>query len=261
VLIVVSPAKALDFESPLPTRKFSEPEMLDRSRELVSIMRGKSPDELSSMMSISPKLGELNFERFHDWSPPFTPDNARPAVLAFNGDTYIGLDAATTFGERDYTHAQKVLRILSGLHGVLRPLDLIQPYRLEMGSKVQHDRGGDLYSFWGSDVTDRLNADLAASPGTKALVNLASNEYFSVVQPDRLDGRVITPTFLDAKGDGDYKIVSFFAKRARGAMAGWIIRERITSVSALTDFDDLGYRFDPARSSADHPVFIRRADP
>lgn len=260
MLIVVSPAKALDFESPLPTRKFSEPEMLDRSRELVSIMRRKSPDELSSMMSISPQLGEINFERFHDWSLPFTPDNARPAVLAFNGDTYIGLDAKASFGERDYTHAQKVLRILSGLHGVLRPLDLIQPYRLEMGSKLAHDRGGDLYSFWDGDVTDRLNADLAASPGSNALINLASNEYFSVVQPDRIDGHIVTPTFLDAKGDGEHKIVSFFAKRARGAMAGWIIRERIKSVRALSEFGELGYRFDPARSSADQPVFTRRSD-
>ena len=154
MLIVVSPAKALDFESPLPTRKFTEPEMLDRSQELVGVMAGKSPDELSAMMSISPALAELNFERFQDWQPPFTPTNARPAVLAFNGDTYVGLDAAATFTERDYTHAQKVLRILSGLHGVLRPLDLIQPYRLEMGSKVEHPEGSDLYSFWGDDVTD-----------------------------------------------------------------------------------------------------------
>ena len=250
MLIVVSPAKALDFESPLPTRKFSEPEMLDRSRELVSIMRGKSPDELSSMMSISSQLGELNFERFHDWTTPFTPDNARPAVLAFNGDTYVGLDAPATFGERDYTHAQKVLRILSGLHGVLRPLDLIQPYRLEMGSKIQHDRGDDLYSFWDGDVTDRLNADLAAAPGAKVLVNLASIEYFSVVQPERVDARIISPKFLDARGDGEHRVVAFFAKRARGAMAGWIIRERISSARALTGFDGLGYRYDEDRSNA-----------
>jgi cytoplasmic iron level regulating protein YaaA (DUF328/UPF0246 family) len=260
VLIVVSPAKALDFESPLPTRKFSEPEGLDRTRELVSVMRGKSPDELSSMMKISPQLGELNFERFQDWSTPFTPDNARPAVLAFNGDTYLGLDAPGTFGERDYTQAQKVLRILSGLHGVLRPLDLIQPYRLEMGSKVATDRGNTLYDFWGGDVTDRLNADLAASPGAKVLVNLASNEYFSVVQPERVDGRIITPRFEDAKGDGEHKVVSFFAKRARGAMAGWIVRERITAAKALVEFDDLGYRYHPELSTADEPVFRRRTD-
>ena len=260
MLIVVAPAKALDFESPLPTRKFTEPEMLDRSRELVSVMRGKSPDELSAMMSISPTLGEINFERFQDWSPPFTTKNARPAVLAFNGDTYLGLDARSTFGERDYTHAQKVLRILSGLHGVLRPLDLIQPYRLEMGSRVRTGRGDSLYEFWGGDVTDRLNADLADSPGSSVLVNLASQEYFSVVQPDRIDGRVVSPRFEDARGDEEHKVVGFFAKRARGAMAGWIIRERIKSARALTHFDGLGYRYIPELSSTDEPVFRRRTD-
>lgn len=260
MLIVVSPAKALDFESPLPTKKFSEPEMLDRSDELVSVMRGKSPEELSSMMSISPQLGELNFERFQDWSPPFTPANARPAVLAFNGDTYLGLDAPGTFGERDYTHAQKVLRILSGLHGVLRPLDLIQPYRLEMGSRVATDHGKNLYEFWGGDVTDRLNADLATSPGSSVLVNLASTEYFGVVQPDRIDGKVVSPRFLDAKGDGEHQVVSFFAKRARGAMAGWIVRERIKSARALREYDELGYRYDESASTSAEPVFKRRLD-
>jgi len=260
VLIVVSPAKALDFDSKLATRKNSQPAMIERSRQLASIMAGKTPDDLASMMSISPALAELNFERFQDWEPPFTTANARPAVLAFNGDTYIGLDAAGSFSERDYTHAQKVLRILSGLHGVLRPLDLIQPYRLEMGSKVEHPEGHDLYSFWGDRVTDALNADLDASPGSRMLVNLASNEYFGAVQPDRVDGRIVTPKFLDAKGDGDYKMVSFFAKRARGAMAGWIIRERIKSAKALVEFDGLGYRHDPALSSKDEPVFHRRND-
>jgi cytoplasmic iron level regulating protein YaaA (DUF328/UPF0246 family) len=260
VLIVVSPAKALDFESPLATRKYTVPTMLHESRQLASIMARKSPEELSDMMSISPALAELNFERFQDWEPPFTPANARPAVLAFNGDTYIGLDASRSFGERDFTHAQKVLRILSGLHGVLRPLDLIQPYRLEMGSRVVHDRGDDLYSFWADRVTDQLDRDLAASPGAAVLVNLASHEYFSVVRPERIDGRVITPKFLDAKGDGDYRMMGLFAKRARGAMASWIIRERIRSARALHDFDGLGYRHDPARSTADEPVFVRRAD-
>lgn len=260
MLIVVSPAKALDFESPLPTGKFTEPEMLDRSRELVEVMATKSPDQLSRMMSISPKLGELNFERFQDWTVPFTPQNARPAVLAFNGDTYIGLDVRGSFSERDYTHAQKVLRILSGLHGVLRPLDLIQPYRLEMGSKVATRHGSTLYDFWGDDVTDRLNADVAVSPGSKVLVNLASNEYFSVVQPERLDGRIVSPRFLDAKGDGEHKVVSFFAKRARGAMASWIVRERITSPKRLVEFDADGYRYDESRSTADEPTFTRRTD-
>ncbi|MCC6434058.1 MAG: peroxide stress protein YaaA, partial [Acidimicrobiales bacterium] len=253
MLIVVSPAKALDFESPLPIRKHTVPEGLERTEELVEIMRRHSPEDLSRLMSISEALGELNFERFQDWSLPFTPRNARPAVLAFNGDTYQGMAAGTRFDTRDFTHAQKVLRILSGLHGVLRPLDLIQPYRLEMGSKVRHPGGSDLYSWWGSTVTDRLRADLAASPGPAVLVNLASKEYFGVVQPDRLGARVVTPTFLDATGDGELKIVSFFAKRARGAMAGWIVRQRLSSVKALTRFDLDGYRYDPDRSTGDEP--------
>ena len=263
MLIVVSPAKALDFESSLATTKHTQPEMLDRSERLVEIMAAKSPDDLATMMSISHRLAALNHDRFQDWTTPFTTDNARPALLAFAGDTYVGMDAPDTFDERDYTHAQKVLRILSGLHGVLRPLDLIQPYRLEMGSKVEHDAnggGGDLYSFWGDDVTDRLNEALVASPGAKALVDLASDEYFSVVRPERFDGRIISPQFLDAKGDGDFKIVSFFAKRARGAMAGWIIRERITTMKALTGFDANGYRYDPDRSTPDEPTFVRRND-
>ncbi len=257
MLIVVSPAKSLDFESPLPTKKQSEPRMLDQAEELVDIMATKTPAQLAEMMSISQGLAELNFERFQDWERPFTPDNARPALLAFNGDVYLGMDAANTFGERDYTHAQKVLRILSGLYGVLRPLDLMQPYRLEMGSTVKNPRGKDLYSFWGPDITDRINADLAESPGAKVLVNLASNEYFGSVKPDLLDGKLVTPAFLDSKNGGPYKTVSFFAKRARGAMAGWIITERIKSAKGLLAFDGMGYRYDPERSSADNPVFIR----
>ena len=258
MFIVVSPAKALDFETPLATKKHSQPVLLGRSEDLARIMAGKSPDDLSKMMSISAKLADLNHERFQDWSTPFTTDNARPAVLAFDGDTYTGLDAPKSFSERDYTHAQKVLRILSGLHGVLRPLDLIQPYRLEMGSKVKHPNGGDLYSYWGDEVTDQLNASLADSPGAKVLVNLASNEYFSVVQRDRFNGQIISPRFLDAKDGGDYKIVSFFAKQARGSMAGWIVRERITAANALVAFDANGYRYDAERSTPDEPTFIRR---
>ena len=258
MLIVVSPAKALDFESPLPTSKHSQPVLLARSEELAGIMAGKSPAALSKMMSISNKLAGLNHERFQDWTTPFTTDNARPAILAFDGDTYTGLDAPASFSERDYTHSQKVLRILSGLHGVLRPLDLIQPYRLEMGSKVKHPNGGDLYSYWGDTVTDELNAALQESPGAKVLVNLASNEYFGVVQPNRFNGRIITPRFLDAKGDGEHKIVSFFAKQARGAMAGWIVRERITTAKALTHFNANGYRYAAKESTPDSPVFKRR---
>ena len=257
MLIVVSPAKSLDFESPLTTRKYSEPTMLDRAGELVDVMAAKSPAEIGKMMSISPSLAELNWERFQEWSPPFTPGNARPAVLSFNGDVYLGLDARNTFSERDFTHAQKTLRILSGLYGVLRPLDLIQPYRLEMGSKLTTTRGRDLYQFWGDDITDVLNADVAASPGSPALVNLASNEYFGAVNVDRLEARVITPAFLDSKDGGPYKTVPFFAKRARGAMAGWIIQNRAKSGRALRGFDGLGYRYSEERSTPAHLVFVR----
>ncbi len=257
MLIVVSPAKSLDYESPLPTKKHSEPRMLDHSRELVAAMAKKSPRDISKMMRVSESLGELNHERFQDWETPFTTENARPALLAFTGDVYIGMDARGSFGERDYTQAQKTLRILSGLYGVLRPLDLMQAYRLEMGSSLVTGRGKDLYGFWGGHITDTLNADLAASPGAQALINLASNEYFGAVDASRIDGRVVSPVFLDSKDGGDYKIVSFFAKRARGAMAGWIVRERIKSVAGLKAFTAMGYRHDRERSTVDQPVFIR----
>ncbi|MFV2039492.1 MAG: peroxide stress protein YaaA [Acidimicrobiales bacterium] len=257
MLIVVSPAKALDFESPLATRKHSEPTMLDESAALARIMATKTPDEIAAMMSISPALAELNFERFQDWEPPFTPTNARPALLAFNGDTYHGIDAPNSFSERDFTHAQKTLRILSGLYGVLRPLDLIQPYRLEMGSKLENARGADLYAFWRDQITQTLNSDLARSPGAKVLVNCASNEYFGAVDTDGLDGLLVTPAFLDSKDGEPHKMVSFFAKRARGTMAGWLIQTRAKTARAITRFNGLGYRFDPARSTREEPVFLR----
>ena len=189
------------------------------------------------------------------------PKNARQAVLAFNGDTYQGMAAGRRFSTRDFTHAQKVLRILSGLHGVLRPLDLIQPYRLEMGSKVRHPGGRDLYSWWGASVTERLRTDLAASPGADVLVNLASKEYFGVVRPELLETRVVSPVFLDPGEDGELRVISFFAKRARGAMAGWIVRERIASPRAINAFEEGGYRYDRARSTRDHPVFVRSVSP
>ena len=257
MLIVISPAKALDFESPLATKKHSEPTMLDDSAELVEVMAQKTPEELAALMSISPTLAELNFERFQDWEAPFNPKNSRPALLAFNGDTYNGLDARNSFSERDYTHAQKTLRILSGLYGVLRPLDLIQPYRLEMGSKVKTERGRDLYSFWADRITDQLNEDLEASPGADVLVNCASNEYFGSVNTDRLTANVITPAFLDSKDGGPHRMVSFFAKRARGALAGWLIKNRVKSARGVREFDALDYVFNAERSTPESPVFLR----
>lgn len=256
MLIVVSPSKSLDLEAPLPTRKHSEPLMLDRSAELVTVLADKAPEDLGELMSISDELAELNFERYQSWERPFTPDNSRPAVLTFSGDVYLGLDAES-FSERDFTHAQKTLRILSGLYGVLRPLDLMQPYRLEMGTKLGTDRGRDLYGFWDNEITEVLNADLQESPGSPALVNLASNEYFNAVHVEQIDGKVVTPVFLDADQAGNLRMVSFFAKKARGTMARWIIQDRIKSVRALREFEGMGYRFDPERSTTTTPTFCR----
>lgn len=257
MLIVVSPAKSLDYESPLPTKKYSEPELLDHSEQLVRVMANKSPDDISSMMGVSASLGELNFTRFQEWERPFTTENSRPALLAFNGDVYAGIDAAHAFSERDYTHAQKTLRILSGLYGVLRPLDLMQPYRLEMGSKLDTDAGGDLYAYWGSTITENLNQAIAASPGSKVLINLASNEYFGAVKTDLVEAPIVSPAFLDSKNGAAPKIISFFAKRARGVMSAWIIQNRVSSRAALIDFDGMGYNYDAERSTADRPVFVR----
>lgn len=257
MLMVVSPAKSLDYETPLATKKSSTPELLDRSAELVGVMATKSPEEIASLMHISDDLAELNFSRFQEWERPFTRDNARQAILAFAGDVYMGMDAPNTFDARDFTHAQKTLRILSGLYGVLRPLDLIQPYRLEMGSKLATPAGSDLYAFWGGTITDALNEALAESPGADVLVNLASKEYFGAVQPERIDGRIVSPAFLDGKPGTEPKIISFFAKKARGSMAAWIITNRVKSARALREFDGMGYSYDAQRSTSTRPVFCR----
>lgn len=218
----------------------------------------KTPDQIQAMMGVSSSIAELNFDRFQEWEHPFTIANARPAVLAFSGDVYMGLDVRASFSERDYTHAQKTLRILSGLYGVLRPLDLMQPYRLEMGSRLSTPAGSTLYKFWGDEITDSLNSAIEQSPGADVLVNLASNEYFGAVQTNRVTAPIVSPAFLDAKGAAEPKMVSFFAKKARGAMSAWIIQNRVKSRRALTGFDRLGYSFDADRSTPDRPVFSRR---
>ena len=257
MLIVVSPAKSLDYESPLATTKFTQPEMLDRSAELIDIMRTKSAVEVAKLMSISPSLAQLNVDRYADWEPKFTKRNARQALLAFNGDVYDGMAARTTFSDDDFAHAQKSFRILSGLYGLLRPLDLMMPYRLEMGTELKSSKGANLYNFWGDEITLALNAAVKKSPGEKVLVNLASQEYFGSVRPAKLNAPVISPSFLDRGPSGDTKIISFFAKKARGVMASWIIRERITSADDLVNFNSNGYEFDAARSTAERPVFVR----
>ena len=254
MLVVLSPAKNLDYESPLPTADFSQPRMLAQAQQLVDVAKQLSPQQLSALMHISDKLAGLNAARFHSWQQPFTPSNARPAMYAFAGDVYSGL-AAEKFSNKAISYAQEHLRILSGLYGVLRPLDLMQPYRLEMGTSLATERGKNLYEFWGQQITEMLNQDLAAS-GSELLVNLASNEYFSSVKTRQLNAKVITPVFKDEK-NGQYKVISFWAKKARGAMARFIMNEQVSSVAGIQNFTGSGYRFEPSQSSATEIVFCR----
>lgn len=254
MLAVVSPAKNLDFESPIPVDTFTQPAMLDQLDHLVKFCKALSPADIASLMSISDKLSVLNADRFAEFSRPFTPDNARQAMYAFNGDVYTGLDAYS-LSERDVTFAQSHLRILSGLYGLLRPLDLMQAYRLEMGTKLATDKGKDLYQYWGEDITQVLNQALAEQ-GDNVLVNLASNEYFKSVKKKSLEAMIITPNFKDLK-NGQYKVISFFAKKARGLMARYIIQNQLTDVEQLKGFDLAGYRFSEEQSSPTDFVFLR----
>lgn len=256
MLIVLSPAKTLDYESPIAVGETTKPDFIPRSAELVSVLREMPPAAIGSLMKISDPLAELNAIRFASWSTRFNERNSRPALLAFNGDVYEGLDARSlTAKQLDW--AQGHLRILSGLYGLLRPLDLMQPYRLEMGTRLANTRGKDLYAFWGDEITKALNATLAERKST-ALVNLASEEYFKSVRPRLLDVPVITPVFEDWKG-GKYKIISFYAKRARGLMARYAIEKKITRPEALKGFDSEGYAYDENASGEFSWVFRRRA--
>ncbi|SDX70443.1 peroxide stress protein YaaA [Marinobacter mobilis] len=256
MLMVISPAKTLDYESPLATEQFSQPDFLDDACELVDQLKALEPHQISNLMHISDKLGQLNAERFQHWSLPFTPANARQAILAFKGDVYTGL-AAETFSEADFEFAQTHLRMLSGLYGILKPLDLMQPYRLEMGTRFENRRGKDLYTFWGNQLTEELNRLLDTDDGV--LVNLASNEYFRSVRKKALNGRLVTPQFKDWK-NGQYKMISFYAKKARGLMCRYAIENRITEADDLKGFDLEGYRFSTEQSDADNWVFLRRED-
>ncbi|MCO7226276.1 peroxide stress protein YaaA [Pleionea sp. CnH1-48] len=258
MLTVISPAKSLDFDSPLATEHHSQPAFLEHSEQLIEELRHLTHADIAGLMKLSDKLAELNLHRFEAFNTPFTPANARQAVLAFRGDVYQGLDA-DSFSEQDFAYAQDHLRILSGLYGLLNPLDLIQAYRLEMGTRFANSRGKDLYQFWGERLTDELNAQLEqqAADGKEAcLVNLASNEYFKAVKPKHLNYEVITPVFKDFK-NGQYKIVSFFAKRARGLMSRYIIQNKVENVEGLKSFDLAGYYFDSASSSQTEFVFLR----
>ena len=255
MLIVISPAKNLDYETSLPTKRHSNAAMLDDAERLMTQLKKMAPQDISSLMGISDKLGSLNHDRFQSWQQPLTTGNARPAVLAFNGDVYAGLDAYS-FSDDDFVFAQKHLRILSGLYGLLRPLDLIQPYRLEMGTRLANHRGKDLYAFWGDRLTQALNKQLKAL-STNTVINLASNEYFKAVRTPSLEAEIITPAFKDWK-NGDYKIISFFAKKARGLMSAYIIKNGLTDVQDIKSFDVDGYRFNSKLSSGKSWVFTRK---
>ncbi|MBA7931891.1 peroxide stress protein YaaA [Klebsiella sp. RHBSTW-00215] len=254
MLILISPAKTLDYQSPLATARYTQPELLEYSQELIGIARQLSAPQIGKLMSISDKLADLNATRFHDWHPDFTPDNARQAILAFKGDVYTGLQAET-FSEADFDFAQQHLRMLSGLYGVLRPLDLMQPYRLEMGIKLENAKGKDLYQYWGEVITDKLNQALKAL-GDDVVINLASDEYFRSVKTKQLEGQLIKPVFLDEK-NGKFKVISFYAKKARGLMSRYIIENRLTKPEQLINFDSEGYFFDADASDKSEMVFKR----
>ena len=253
MLTLISPAKKLDYTDSLTEKPFTQPELLSHSQELLNGLKELSPQDVCALMGLSDKLGALNYERFQSWHTPFNSGNAKQAVLAFKGDVYQGLDADSMSND-DLAWAQGNLRILSGLYGVLRPLDLMQPYRLEMGTKFANQRGPNLYAFWDGIITRELNILLEKS--TDVLVNLASNEYFKAAQENNITGRIVTPVFMDNK-DGKYKIISFFAKKARGLMAAFIIKGKITDIEDIKNFDIDGYNFNSAMSEGDKWVFTR----
>ncbi|PWA04616.1 peroxide stress protein YaaA [Flavobacterium psychrotolerans] len=250
--IVISPAKSLDFETQLPMPEFSESRFIKESKIINKEIKLKSPKELSELMSISDKLADLNWQRNKDWKTPFNPVNARPAVYAFAGDVYVGIQAQTIPLEK-IPILQDHLRILSGLYGLLRPLDLIQPYRLEMGTKIAIGNYKNLYEFWGKKITDSLNKELKKE---ELFINLASNEYFSAIDAKNLKVPVITPNFMDYK-DGKLKIISFYAKKARGLMVRYIIDTNAETLDDLKGFNYEGYQFDSNLSSGNKLVFTR----
>ena len=257
MLTIVSPAKSLDYSSPVKTKKHTEPTFLNEAEQLIGKLRTLKPADLSSLMNISDALAQENFHRYENWERPFNLKNARQAIYAFKGDVYLGLKAEE-FGAADLNFAQKHLRILSGLYGLLRPLDLMQAYRLEMGRQFGVNGSKNLYEFWGSKITKALDNELDSQAyKRKVLINLASNEYFSSVKPQTLDAEIITPQFKDW-ARGEFRVLSFFAKKARGEMAAFIIKERINSPSKLKEFNIDGYRFSREESSDTKLVFKRK---
>ena len=260
MLILISPAKTLDFETPAQYGRFSQPDFLNDTATLVKQLRQLSAQEISSVMKISDKLGELNASRWQTWQPDFDTTNAKQALLAFQGDVYQGMKV-DSFQPADFDFAQEHLRILSGLYGILRPLDLIQPYRLEMGTKLAHAKlnglsANTLYEFWQDKLTQSVNQQLAKLDN-KTLINLASNEYFKGIAPQLLKADIITPVFKDWKND-KYKVISFYAKKARGMMASYIIKNRLEDIEGIKNFAEAGYSFNDELSDIHNLVFTRQ---
>lgn len=254
MLMVISPAKTLDYSSPVQLEQYSLPQYIKYSQELIKALKKYSAQDIASLMNISDKLAALNTARFTQWSADFTTENARQAILAFKGDVYTGLEVES-FVKQDFEFAQQHLAILSGLYGLLRPLDLMQPYRLEMGTKLANNKGKDLYAFWGNNITLWLNEALKLQ-GDNILLNLASNEYFKAVNAKQLDGQIINVDFKDLK-NGQYKIISFYAKKARGMMVRYVIKNKIKNAEQVKNFNTDGYYYSPEHSTANKFVFLR----
>ena len=249
---LISPAKTLDLTSEPTYKAFSQPELLDDAQQLINTISPYTPADIASLMKLSDKLATLNVSRYQEWQKEHSQDNSRPAVYTFMGDVYTGLDAYS-LSQDDMEYAQQSLKILSGLYGILKPLDLMQAYRLEMGTRLKNERGTNLYQFWGDIIVDKLNNALEEN---ELLVNLASNEYFKAVNTKKLKSTLISPNFLDEK-NGQFKVISFYAKKARGLMARYLIENRCETLDELKKFDLAGYRYDPAQSTANAPIFIR----
>jgi cytoplasmic iron level regulating protein YaaA (DUF328/UPF0246 family) len=254
MLTLLSPAKTLDFESTTETFVCTKPEFLNLTQDLIHGLLKLSTEEIGKLMNISPKLADLNTTRFQEWSLNHNKQNSKQAILAFKGDVYEGL-RAWEFKKSDFSYAQKHLRVLSGLYGILKPLDLIQPYRLEMGTVYPNPSGKNLYDFWGDSLADAINKDLKKNK-IKFVINLASQEYFKAAQGSKIEGEIISPSFLDEK-NGKYKIISFYAKKARGYMANYIITNQVSTPDGLFNFDLNGYQYSKSDSSSESPFFVR----
>lgn len=255
MIILLSPAKTLDFETPTPHSVCTEADYISLSKDLIKGLAKMSTEQIAELMSISPKLAELNSNRYQKWQQKHTEKNSKQAVLAFKGDVYEGLEA-WNFSKSDFNFAQKHLRILSGLYGILRPLDLIQAHRLEMGTIYPNPAGKDLYAFWGDRLSKTINLELEKSK-SRMVINLASQEYFKAAREKDIEGEIISPIFKDEK-NGQFKIISFYAKKARGYMSSYLIRNRITNYEGLLGFAEQGYELDSQNTVNKNPVFIRR---